>query len=728
MVSEPAGTAVTRAPARVGAPASVWEGVKDAVSMGNYIPLLRADLSWVRLRTRRGVPYTILAEVPRAYVRLSPEEEFLATRMDGTRRVSDLVLDYFNHFGRLGVDRVVHLVADLRAAGFLHDPARDIYQELRTRLHPGVSRSKREQWGKRLTLRWRLRGVDSAFTGFHNRAGWIFYTRPALLLTAAVSILGLLAYLIELAQGRDPFAPLGGSQLLGLAVLIIATYLISVVHESAHALTYKHFGWRVEDAGITLSYLIPGVYVKLPDASLDPWQRRIAVYWAGPYSGFVVGGIASLLVWLFPDAGFATLVLVKLAAAAYLVNTANLLPIIPLDGYYIVEEWLDAPRLRERALAFIKGPMWHRLLERQRFTRWEAFYAVFGVLCVVYSSVAIYPALLYWGRRLTPVVQPLWFTPDFLSKVVLGGVIAIVAITLGVQLGLQLVRYYRSLVRAPAAARKALEAVRVRERLRVLDGLAFLGDLPSASRERLARAARFREAPAGAAVVRQGERGDEFFVVLAGQAEVSVSASGEEKVVASLGPGDFFGERALLGSGVRAASVYADTPLKLLVLSRPTFWAELAGVVAWHARVQSALEERQRLAALPLFAEATARQLDLLAVKLEICRFDPGGVIVRQGEPGDAFYILRDGVAEATVAGTERVLSVMRPGDFFGEIALLHDSPRTATVRARTAGSAWRLGRSDFRDFFARYLGLEGQIAGVAAARLARGHAMAEVA
>ena len=70
------------------------------------------------------------------------------------------------------------------------------------------------------------------------------------------------------------------------------------------------------------------------------------------------------------------------------------------------------------------------------------------------------------------------------------------------------------------------------------------------------------------------------------------------------------------------------------------------GPVAWESRVRAALEERDRLRARPMFADTGSRQVDLLAVKLQVRNFAPGDVIVKQGDPGDAFYIVRQGSLE----------------------------------------------------------------------------------
>ncbi len=700
---------------------SVWEQVRDAVSLGTYLPVLRPDLTWAALTTRRGQPYTMLADRPRVYLRLSTLDADLCRRMDGTRRVADLVVDYFHRTGRFGFDRVAALVALLRRSAFLRDPPKDIWEQLNQRLHPLDAPARTGRWeGTPLRLRLPLRGIDPFVTRFHDRVGRVVYTRPFLLGTVAVAILGLLAFAGKLRQGRDPFEPFASSHIAGLLLLVVGYYAAVFVHESAHALTCKHFGRRVDEGGFMLYYLVPAFYVNVTDAWLEPWYRRIAVFWAGPYAGFVVAGLSSILVWLLSDGSVIGMVLFKLAVSAYIANAFNLMPLLLLDGYWILEEWLETPGLRERALHFVRGPLWRQLVDRKPLSRREKFYAIFGSLCAVYSFLAVYTAFIYWGRRLKPIVVPLWVTPGTISKAVVAIIVSVVAVPLGIRLGRALWGYQAVVRQAPAAARKALRTIRVWDRLRLLERVGFLNGAPAASLERLAHAAQVRGVSAGAAVVRQGDRGDEFFVLAEGEAEVLVRERGDDRLAATLHPGDFFGEGALLGSGVRGATVRAVTSLRLLVIGQRTFWNEVAGMVAWEAQVRAALQERERLETVPLFSELGSRQLDLLAVKLGVQAYQRGAAIVRQGDVGDAFYILREGSAEvlARDGGRARRLGLLNPGDFFGEVALLRDIPRTATVRARTDASVWRLDRQDFHDLVGRYLGLEEQVAAVAAARV----------
>jgi CRP/FNR family transcriptional regulator, cyclic AMP receptor protein len=86
--------------------------------------------------------------------------------------------------------------------------------------------------------------------------------------------------------------------------------------------------------------------------------------------------------------------------------------------------------------------------------------------------------------------------------------------------------------------------------------------------EQLARMTDDLEVPAGKTLCREGETGSEFFVIVGGEVEVT----SRDKTLARLGPGDFFGEIALIAQTKRTATVTAVTPLRFFVLTSQAFW------------------------------------------------------------------------------------------------------------------------------------------------------------
>ena len=121
----------------------------------------------------------------------------------------------------------------------------------------------------------------------------------------------------------------------------------------------------------------------------------------------------------------------------------------------------------------------------------------------------------------------------------------------------------------------------------------------------------------------------------------------------------------------------------------------------------------------PLFDPLPLVDVEMLASRLSVpCRFAAGEVVINAGEPGDRFYVVEDGTAEVSSGAQE---STLGPGDGFGEIALLRDVPRTATVRARSGLQVRTLGRDDFLTVVTGHPGAEAVARQVVDQRLARG-------
>lgn len=108
----------------------------------------------------------------------------------------------------------------------------------------------------------------------------------------------------------------------------------------------------------------------------------------------------------------------------------------------------------------------------------------------------------------------------------------------------------------------------------------------------VARISRVLEVPAGSVLTRAGEPGEEFFFIIDGRARVHVSARKRRR----LNPGDFFGEISLLDGGPRSATVIAETPMRLLVITRENFSTLLADVPDLTQTILVTLTKRLRQA------------------------------------------------------------------------------------------------------------------------------------
>ena len=210
-------------------------------------------------------------------------------------------------------------------------------------------------------------------------------------------------------------------------------------------------------------------------------------------------------------------------------------------------------------------------------------------------------------------------------------------------------------------------------------------------------------------VVVEGSPGDRLYLIAEGRAEVSTRGPDGAVPLQALGAGEMFGEIALLTpGGIRQATVVALTSLLTLSIGSASFQELVLGhpqvAAALHASAEAMLTAKFLKQASP-FTTLDARRLRELAARLERVRLEPGAEVIRQGERGDACYLLRSGRAEVVIrdpsTATERQVAVLDAGALFGEAALLTDSPRNATVRTLEAAEVLVIRRGDLLDSMA---------------------------
>jgi nitric-oxide synthase len=209
--------------------------------------------------------------------------------------------------------------------------------------------------------------------------------------------------------------------------------------------------------------------------------------------------------------------------------------------------------------------------------------------------------------------------------------------------------------------------------------------LPKETRLRLAVHALERPAIPGEMIMHEGEIGNEFYFVADGSFHVLGRAfDGTELVLARLETGSFFGEQALLAETVvaRTASVRAVTRGRLLVFT------DLALKKAGETEASLLVSlrragEGQRAERAALFRERILNDLGIRE-SYSIERFSPGQYVFHEGEPGDRIYLIVSGRALALrrSGDTTQIMAELLPGQFFGELAILNNAPRAASIRA----------------------------------------------
>ena len=204
----------------------------------------------------------------------------------------------------------------------------------------------------------------------------------------------------------------------------------------------------------------------------------------------------------------------------------------------------------------------------------------------------------------------------------------------------------------------------------------------------------------GIKVICQGDAGDYFYVVEKGNFDIYVSPTGRleagpdgmGKKVTSIGAGGSFGELALMYNAPRAATVVSTESSTLWALDRVTFRRIL---------MDSAFQRRQMyesfLSEVPLLQSLTPYERSKIADALHTQIFPAGHTIIREGDPGESFFILEYGHAEVYKRGKEQPVHRYGKGDYFGELALLDDKPRAASVVSQTDVKLATLGKEGFQ-------------------------------
>jgi CRP-like cAMP-binding protein len=193
----------------------------------------------------------------------------------------------------------------------------------------------------------------------------------------------------------------------------------------------------------------------------------------------------------------------------------------------------------------------------------------------------------------------------------------------------------------------------------------------------------------GQTIIKKGSEGNIFYMVKTGSVRVNDGGAGIFNEH-TLGAGHYFGERALMTGEPRAANVIADTKCLIMALDRESFNSVLGPLreVVDHNLNMRVLEN------IPLFENLTAREKSKVSRSFEFETFTEGQVIIREGDKGRKFYIIKDGTAKVMKGNSQ--VATLEAGQYFGEMALLDDEERKASIVAVQTVECFVLDRPTF--------------------------------
>lgn len=361
-------------------------------------PKLRPDLRIVAQTYRGEQSFIVKDPLTHKYFRFRPLEVHVMQALDGKRSAEDAAAALTEAGLPLSAAAVAGFARKLGKLGLLERSLgeRSVLQlerlrsERRKRLKPSWLR------GDLLRLRWALSDPDAMLERWLPRVRFCF-TPPFLLFSVALFAIYFVVIGAMWPQFTATVARLGDPT-LGFFIVLWGTGLTTLaIHELGHAFACKYFGGQVNEMGVMVLYFQPAFYCNVNDAWTFPERRaRQWVTAAGAWIQFVIAGIAAIVWWaatpgtLVSDMAFSAVLF-----GGFTALVANLNPLIPLDGYFALSDWLEVPNLRQRAFAYLSWWVRAKVLrielpEPQADDRERRIFLIYAALAAVYISLLLW--------------------------------------------------------------------------------------------------------------------------------------------------------------------------------------------------------------------------------------------------------------------------------------------------------------------------------------------------
>ncbi len=490
--------------------------------------------------------------------------------------------------------------------------------------------------------------------------------------------------LLRNAFGAGAF---GADPLTGMVLALAGVVIAASWREVVRAVLLLRMGRVVRGLGVRLSVGIPHLAVDSDEEALLDREERIR-YRAG------------LLLALVLAAGAAAVAVVAGVAAAWPLGLGihavllfDLAPFWPGDGCLLLEEVLGHRGLGRVSRFYVVRTLWRRVTSLRKLSREDMellLFATFQLLFLFVGAAAlafVLPSTVDGlatafldpasggGSRILALAVALFLA---CSACLLG--LALLAAVVG---GLFQLAGGRRRQGRPAEVRRT-DSLPLDELVAEVGLIPPFSGLPAGLVGEALEAGRLERYAPGTVIIAQGAPGRTCYVIRSGRCRVLVEeASGRTAEVATLGPGHLFGEVALLEAVPRTASVVAGEETEVIALDGERFLDLVARSDVDRERITEQIRIHLFLQKIELFQGLSGEGLRAILRAVRVHRFQAGDVVVRQGEEGYSMFIIHVGRCDVVADGRE--VATLGAGDYFGEIALVTGTVRTATVRCATA-------------------------------------------
>ncbi len=352
---------------------------------------LRSDLVISRQDGPEGTIFVVKDPVKERFFRFKETEHFIAQQFDGVTSPDTARQRFEGKFGvTLSPENIEQFVNRLRGVGLLTDGVAG------PSLPPAP---RRRVAGDLFYLRFKIFDPDRLFDWLIPKIRFLF--TPYFVVSSAALV--VVAAAVSAANWAEIIHGFGG--LFRLESLMLAWLICLAVitaHEFSHGLTCKYFGGRVREIGFLLIYFQPAFYCNVSDAWLFPEKsKRLWVTFAGAYFEIFLWALATL-VWRVTDPStslnhFALVV----SATSAIKSFFNMNPLIKLDGYYLLSDWLEIPNLRKKAFGYVGSQVKRLWSSSERLAevtpRERRIYLIYALLAGTYSYWLLGQILIWFA-------------------------------------------------------------------------------------------------------------------------------------------------------------------------------------------------------------------------------------------------------------------------------------------------------------------------------------------
>jgi hypothetical protein len=363
-------------------------------------PCLRTDISIIQQVYRGETSFVVKDLAAGKYFRFGAAEVRVLRAFDGQHTPDEIAASLAGEGMRVSSQAVESFARTMANAGFLDRALeeRTTLQIERLRAERNVRRRPALFRGEVLRMRWSFGDPDTLLTRTLPYLDWMFGRSFVLVSLGLFALYGALlgARWDEFGAALASTYSLSALTLANVVVFWVMAAVVILIHELGHAYACKHFGGEVREMGFMLIYFQPAFYCNVSDAWSFPERRaRLWVTAAGGWIQLCVTSVATIVWW----AAVPNTLLANAAVAAMLIGGASTLltnanPLLPLDGYFALTDWMEIPNLRLRAFAHFRWWMQRHVLrldvpEPPATPRERRVFMIYGTLATVYTTVIL---------------------------------------------------------------------------------------------------------------------------------------------------------------------------------------------------------------------------------------------------------------------------------------------------------------------------------------------------